>query len=179
MGTRYVRVFPDRIPPGQTREATIDRIVDGLRELGEYGRGSNVAVILESHGDITDSSTLLEILRRSEMPTVGLLWDAHHTFVSGKEEPSVTYRRVSRYVRHTHLKDSRPDGENRRYVLTGEGAVPVRETVRVLAAGGYRGYYGFEWEKAWHPEIEEPEVAFPHFARIVSDYLRAAGVRES
>jgi len=53
--------------------------------------------------------------------------------------------------------------------------VPVRETVRVLAAGGYKGYYGFEWEKVWHPEIEEPEVAIPHFAKVIREYLRASG----
>lgn len=28
----------------------------------------------------------------------------------------------------------------------------------------------FEWEKRWHPEIEEPEVALPVFVQV----LRAA-----
>ena len=31
----------------------------------------------------------------------------------------------------------------------------------MLAANDYKGFYCFEWEKKWHPEIEEPEVAFP------------------
>ena len=68
-------------------------------------------------------------------------------------------------------KSARAAGEERRYVLTGEGAVPVRETVRVLRNGGYKGYFCYEWEKKWHPEIEEPEVAFPHFARVMTGYL--------
>ena len=59
-----------------------------------------------------------------------------------------------RFVRHTHLKDSRPEGDGVRYVLTGEGRVPLRETVNVLKGAGYKGYYCFEWEKKWHPEIE-------------------------
>jgi hypothetical protein len=50
----------------------------------------------------------------------------------------------------------------------------VRETVRVLVEAGYPGYYCFEWEKKWHPEIEDPEVAFPHYARVMADYLAAA-----
>jgi hypothetical protein len=62
-------------------------------------------------------------------------------------------------------------------VLTGEGEVPVQTQVQVLAKAGYKGYYGFEWEKKWHPEIEEPEVAFPHFAKTVGRYLQAAGVQ--
>jgi hypothetical protein len=56
-------------------------------------------------------------------------------------------------------------------VLTGAGTVPVRDQVRLLNAAGYKGYYGFEWEKGWHPEIEEPEVAFPHFVRTIREYL--------
>jgi hypothetical protein len=28
----------------------------------------------------------------------------------------------------------------------------------------YQGYVSFEFEKYWHPEIEEPEVSLPDFA---------------
>lgn len=173
----YVRVFGDRLVKGEAREATIKRIIEGMRELGEYARTSGVGVIIESHGDFTDSASLGAILKGAEMATTGLLWDAHHTFVAGKEAPDVTFRNLSRYIRHTHLKDSRPEGQGVRYVLTGQGAVPVRETVKVLVAGGYRGFYCFEWEKAWHPEIEEPEVALPHYARTMREYLAAAGLK--
>jgi hypothetical protein len=53
--------------------------------------------------------------------------------------------------------------------------VPVKDTVAVLVKGGYKGYYCFEWEKAWHPEIEDPEVAFPHYADQMRRYLAEAG----
>jgi sugar phosphate isomerase/epimerase len=78
------------------------------------------------------------------------------------------------WVRHTHLKDSRVAGAGRRYVLTGEGEVPVREQFAVLARHGYRGLYSLEWEKRWHPELEEPEVAIAHYARVAREYLTAA-----
>jgi sugar phosphate isomerase/epimerase len=172
----YVRVFGDRIPPGDSKGNTLPRVVDGLRTLGEHAKGSGVNVIIESHGDFTDSPTLLELLDGAGMPNVALLWDAHHTFVAGKEAPAFTYRILGSYVRHTHLKDSRPEGTGVRYVLTGAGTVPVKETVEVLAKHGYRGYYCYEWEKAWHPEIEEPEVAFPHYADLMRHYLATAGV---
>lgn len=172
----YVRVFGNNFVKDQPKQATMERVVAGLRELGQYGKGSGVAVIIESHGDFTDSPTLLEILKGAEMPTTGLLWDAHHTVVAGKEQPADTFKQLGRYIRHTHLKDSKPEGKEVRYVLTGTGTVPVRETVRVLATGGYRGYYCFEWEKVWHPEIDEPEVAFPHFAKVIREYLAEAGV---
>lgn len=177
LGVPYVRVFGDKLVPGETREATVARIIDGLRTLGEHARGSGVEVVLESHGDFTRSSDLKEILTSVNLPTVALLWDAHHTVVSGGEAPAETWRALGPFVRHTHLKDSRPEKDGVRYVLTGEGNVPVRDTVRVLVEGGYKGYYCFEWEKMWHPEIEEPEVAFPHYARTIAGYLNEAGMK--
>jgi sugar phosphate isomerase/epimerase len=171
LGVPYVRVFGDQIPEGQPKAAVVARVIDGLKTLGEHGRGSGVAIIIESHGDFTDSPTLLEILNGVGMDNVALLWDAHHTFVAGKEPPAKTFEAMKRYVRHTHLKDSRPEGTGVRYVLTGQGTVPVRETVNILARSGYKGYYCFEWEKGWHPEIEEPEVAFPQFVEKMREYL--------
>ena len=167
----YVRVFGDSIPAGQAKQDVLARVVDGLRTLGEYAKSSGVGIIIESHGDFTDSPTLGALLKRSAMDNVALLWDAHHTFVAGKEQPATTWRALGRYVRHTHLKDSKPEGTDVRYVLTGSGTVPVRDIVGVLKKGGYAGYYGFEWEKGWHPDIEEPEVAFPHFAARMREYL--------
>jgi sugar phosphate isomerase/epimerase len=67
--------------------------------------------------------------------------------------------------------------EDRHYVLTGTGEIPVKETVRVLATHGYKGYYCFEWEKRWHPDIVEPEVSFPHYAKTIREYLAEAGVK--
>jgi sugar phosphate isomerase/epimerase len=178
MGVRYVRVFGNKLLPGEPRSATIERIVAGLKELGTHARGGGVEVLLESHGDFNRSPDLLEILTAVDLPNVALLWDAHHTCVAGKETPAETFRALGRFVRHTHLKDSRPaGGDDVRYVLTGEGTVPVKETVKVLAAGGYKGYYCFEWEKKWHPDIQEPEVAFPHYVRTMTAYLAEAGVK--
>jgi len=170
-----VRVFGDRIPAGEQKEVTVPRVIDGLRVLGEYAKTSDVGIIIESHGDFTDSPTLLEILKQTAMPNVALLWDAHHTFVSAKEDPAYTHKMLGSYVRHTHLKDSKPADKGVQYVLTGSGTVPVRETVSVLVRSGYKGFYGFEWEKAWHPEIEDPEVAFPHFVQAMKGYLAEAG----
>jgi len=147
------------------------RVIEGLRTLGEHAKGSGVTVLLETHGDYTDSPTVVELMKGAAMDTVALVWDAHHTFVAGKEQPAATFAALKPWVRHTHLKDSKPDEKDVRYVLTGTGTVPVREQVRLLKASGYKGYYGFEWEKGWHPEIEEPEVAFPQFVETIRGYL--------
>ena len=171
MRTPYIRVFGDKIPPEAPKKDAMARVIDGLRTLGEHAKGSGVVVLLETHGDYTDSPTVVELMKGAAMDTVALVWDAHHTFSAGKEQPAATFAALKPWVRHTHLKDSKPEDKDVRYVLTGTGTVPVREQVRLLKASGYKGYYGFEWEKGWHPEIEEPEVAFPHFVKTIREYL--------
>jgi sugar phosphate isomerase/epimerase len=178
MGTPYVRVFGNEYPKGMERKAVLEYIGAGLRELGEYGRPRNVSVIIESHGAFTDSPSLLELMRLADSPNVAILWDAHHTFVGG-EQPENTVAQIGKYIRHTHLKDSVPAGNDRKYVLTGTGQVPVKQQVAALARIGYKGYYSFEWEKRWHPEIEEPEIAIAQYATVMAGYLRDAGVTAS
>lgn len=170
----YVRVFGNEYVKDVPRDEMLAHIGGALHELGDYARPRGVTVIIESHGDFTDSPALVEILQKADSPNVALLWDAHHTFVSGKEEPEDTVRQLGRYIRHTHLKDSVPDGNDRRYVLTGTGDVPVKRQIAALAKIGYRGFYSFEWEKRWHTEIEEPEVAFEQYLRVAAGYLRDA-----
>jgi sugar phosphate isomerase/epimerase len=181
MGVKYVRMFGNNIPAGEPRGDVMKRVADGFREMALYAQPAGVTVLIESHGDFVHSSDLQELLTSVGSEAFALLWDAHHTFAAAQEAPADTFAKLGRWVRHTHLKDSRPAAsgkvEDRRYVLTGTGDVPVKEQVRVLAGGGYKGYYCYEWEKKWHPEIEEPEVAFPHYAKVMAEYLTAAGVK--
>jgi fatty-acyl-CoA synthase len=37
----------------------------------------------------------------------------------------------------------------------------VRESIAALGALGYEGWLSIEWEKRWHPELAEPELALP------------------
>ena len=173
----YVRVFPNQFIAGEDKRVTFDRISSGLHELGEYAAGAGVTVIVESHGEFRRADDLIAILDGAKSQHVAFLWDAHHTCVEG-EKPADTFKRLGKYTRHTHLKDSLPvagkSKEDRHYVLTGTGEIPVKDTVRVLSTQGYKGYYCFEWEKRWHPEIDEPEVAFPHYAKTIREYLADA-----
>jgi sugar phosphate isomerase/epimerase len=177
LNTPYVRVFGGKLAGGQTMQAATELIIAGFKALHEHAKASGVTLLIESHDEFTTSESLLGILNGVNLPTAALLWDAHHTVVVGKEPPAETFKKLGKFVRHTHLKDSVPAGDDHRYVLTGTGQVPVKEIVRVLAAGGYRGYYCFEWEKKWHPEIQEPEVAIPQYAKVMREYLAEAGVK--
>jgi sugar phosphate isomerase/epimerase len=174
LGAPYVRVFggKDQADTSQTPdEETKARVASGLRELGKYAGSRHVTVLIESHDHFTASSTLKDVLRSAGSDHVGLLWDAHHTFATSNEDPEFTVRQLGQWIRHTHLKDSVGSGEDRKYVLTGRGTVPIQRQIESLRSIGYKGFYCFEWEKVWHPDLEEPEIAIADYARVVGECL--------
>jgi len=172
----YVRVFgvgsgDASVPPSEELK---ERVASGLKELGDFAASHNVTVILESHDNLVTSPVLRDVIQRAGSDHVALLWDAHHTFASGKEDPEFTVSRLGKWIRHTHLKDSVPDGKDRKYVLTGRGDVPIQHQVAALQKIGYKGFYCFEWEKVWHPDLTDPEIAIADYARVMTGYLREA-----
>jgi len=170
LGAPNVRVFGNNIDG--PREQIIAQVAAGMHELAEDAGPRGVTVIIESHGDFTDSATLKQVLTMANSPHAALLWDAHHTFASSHEQPDYTVGELGPWIRHTHLKDSVPDGKDRKYVLTGKGDVPVKGAIDALRSIDYKGYYCFEWEKVWHPDLLDPELALPDYVRVVSGYLQ-------
>ena len=174
LGAPYVRVFGGKADSDKSPspdDATKARVAAGLRELGAYSGPRGVTVIIESHDHFTASSSLKDVLTQADSEHVALLWDAHHTFATANEDPEFTVKQLGPWIRHTHLKDSVGSGEDRKYVLTGRGTVPIQRQIEALRSIGYKGFYCFEWEKLWHPDIDDPEIAIADYAHVVGDCL--------
>jgi sugar phosphate isomerase/epimerase len=168
----YVRVFPNSLPKDDDqRKATIDRIVSGLLELGEYAKNSSVRVLLESHGDAVKTTELKMIMDASAHQHVGMIWDVANMWTKEKESPALVYARLKDYIFHTHIKDFRYVDGKEHYVLLGQGEVPIFEAIDALYKGGYKGYYSFEWEKLWHPDIDAPELALADFPQAMKKHF--------
>jgi sugar phosphate isomerase/epimerase len=182
LGAPCVRVFGGKEESDLSQfpdQATKARVAAGLHELGIYAGSRRVKVLIESHDHFTASSSLKDVLRAANSQHVGLLWDAHHTFADANEEPEFTVKQLGSWIRHTHLKDSTGTGKDRKYVLTGQGNVPIQRQIESLRSIGYKGFYCFEWEKLWHPDLEDPEIAIADFARVVGECMgsrQACGV---
>ena len=54
-----------------------------------------------------------------------------------------------------------------------KGEVPIYEAVDALRKGGYTGYYSFEWEKLWHPEIDSPEIALADYPVAMANHFKS------
>ncbi len=175
-----VRVFGGALPPDSSvaradssparREqlmAAAGVLEDAVPLAGRLG----VAIGVETHDAFSASSVVAELLALVPSELVGAVWDSHHPHRMG-ETPAEVHANLGGRILLAQVKDARrgADGEWQ-LVPLGEGEVPVREMLRLLAAGGYRHWISVEWEKRWHPEIEEPEVALPQHLDVLTGWL--------
>jgi len=168
----YVRVFPNNFPKNQEKQATIDLIVKGLQELGDYAKGKDVMVLMETHGEAVHTEDLVTIMHLADHAQVGLIWDVCNMWSITKEPPAQVYEKLKKYIHHTHIKDAKLVNGEVHYVFLGQGEVPIFEAIDLLQKGGYKGYYSFEWEKMWHPEISAPELALADYAEAMKKHFR-------
>ncbi|GAB3919834.1 hypothetical protein GCM10011575_36260 [Microlunatus endophyticus] len=162
LGARYLRVFGGPIPKGSEPVDHAAPIAEGLGDVAEETWAQGVQTLLETHDDFSTSDKVSLILDQSS-DRLGVLWDFLHSWRHG-EPIDRTYANLRERIRQVHAKDSSfADADGFDLVLTGTGIAPLGELAATLITGGFDGYVDFEWEKAWHPEIEEPEVAIPHF----------------
>ena len=164
LGSPGIRVFGDKIQPGEDRVSTRRWIADGIRQLAEGISESGVEVWLETHGDFASSTETLQILRTSGNSTTGVVWDPANALSDGSEQPIGVAGVFGSSLRHVHLRDLDCQGGKWEPVLTGEGRLPLPEIVAELRKINYGGFISFEWERKWRPELAAPEIAIPHFA---------------
>ncbi|WP_248930000.1 sugar phosphate isomerase/epimerase family protein [Paenibacillus hamazuiensis] len=177
-GTRYIRVFGGKIGDAGRDEAiaivtrNARELIAAVRESG----GADVTLLLETHDDWTASEHVKAVMESVSDSGLAVLWDTHHPIRTLGENPDTTWQSISRWVQYTHWKDSslKPaeEGGGFRYRPMGEGDIPLRDIYRLLLASGYDGWFTFEWEKKWHPYIEDAEIAFPHYVRYMRELER-------
>ena len=174
VGCPYVRVFPDKLPKEQEKQKTLDLITEGLSTLASHAKGSGVKVLMETHGDVVYVDDIVSVMNAvTARSNVGLIWDISNMWMVTKESPTQVYGKLKKWIEHTHLKDLKLVDGKAQYTLTGMGEVPAFEAVDLLMQDGYKGFLSFEWEKMWHPEIEEPEVAIAQFSRRMQEHFKA------
>src|SRR6266496_1268374 len=160
-----IRVFGDKIQPGANRDSTRKWIAESIRGLVEKTKENGAEVWLETHGDFASSVETTQIVSESGYAGIGIVWDPANAFTDGKEQPSEAAAALGNALRHVHLRDLDCHDGEWGPVLTGEGKFPLRQIVAQLGKLGYDGFASFEWEKKWRPELAEPEIAIPQFAR--------------
>ncbi len=178
MGVPNIRVFG-----GETKGITdlpeLAKIgADCMREILALPDAAKLKWVFETHDVWIPSAEVRGLMELVNHPQFGVLWDMSHTMHVTNETPQQSYDAFGKWISYTHVKDAiyapgHPQASKQgwRYVDAGTGELPLAEAVRVLAHNGYDGYLVFEHEKRWLPAMDEPEHAFPAFAKWARELL--------
>lgn len=165
-----IRVFGDTIQPQGDRASTQAWITESIQTLAEKVQSRGIAVWLETHGDFSSSAATKAIISETKARNIGVIWDPVNSFIAENEQPSDAAVTLGPTIKHVHVKDVTRNSQGWRYDLPGEGQFPLTELLDSLKALHYDAFLSFEWEKKWHPELADAEIALPHFA----NWFRAA-----
>ena len=175
LGVPVLRFFAARTPPELDLERSIQAVGELLAQLSEHAAEAGVGVGIETHDEFASAAVVARALALAPGQGVGAVWDMFHT-ARMRETPAQALDALGERVLNVHLKDGRRGADGSwELVLLGEGDVAVKEALRLLAQRGYAGYVSVEWEKKWHPELAEPEEAFPQHLAVLREYLREIG----
>jgi sugar phosphate isomerase/epimerase len=173
LSSPFIRVFGGGIGKVSRAEA-IDTTAGNLARMSAAAKEFGARVLIETHDDWVGADHLRSVMQKVPPNSAGIVWDTHHTCRMAGQAPAETWKAIGTWVRNTHWKDSLPDPKGARagrLCLFGDGDIPLRDIFRCLETNGYSGYLTLEWEKMWHPDLAEPEIAFPRFVEVVRGWM--------
>ena len=173
-GVKSIRIFGGDI--GEIpRDKAIALVIENCCRYVDQASLYAVTLLFETHDSWTNSSHVRHVMESVDSEYLKVVWDVAHPYRYSGEEPQETWDRLGHWIANTHWKDAYPAEPTEeiqrdfRLCLMGEGVLPLRVFLRTLEKGGYNAYYTLEWEKKWHPYLEEPEVAFPQYVRFMNE----------
>jgi sugar phosphate isomerase/epimerase len=152
LGVRRLRVFDGGTTVDTAELAHAAETVRWWRNL-RAARGWQADIAIETHDTLVTTALVERFL--AAVPRTAILWDTHHTWKKGGEDPVATWRALGRHVDHIHVKDSVSQPSEKHpftYVLPGTGEFPMARLLKELGPR-FDGIVCLEWEKLWHPYL--------------------------
>ena len=167
LGAPFIRVFGGELAAGVSVDEALPAAAETLRAAASYAAEHGVGVLVETHDAVwSHSAAAAALARMADTPAAGVVYDMLHPRRMG-ESVAETLEHLGEQIRLVHVKDGRRPADGSvdwPLCMIGEGDMPLGEILAGLRARQYAGWYTFEWEKKWHPELAEPEVALPQAA---------------
>jgi sugar phosphate isomerase/epimerase len=157
LGADKLMVVTGRIPEGDTRGATQQRVGQTLATLCAEAKAAGVQLCIEDFpGQDSPHRTAAEVLAvcRFAGPDLGVCFDTGN-FLCGGETPQQAWPALAAKTIHSHVKDwrwaddgrlSTPDGRRFGPELVGDGILDYPAVFAAMKASNYRGALSFEYE---------------------------------
>ena len=172
LGAPFVRAFLGELPTDIYPDGRIYENISGcLLMASDYAATLGVKIAVEPSHNFTRSSVISPIFDRyPSHPDLRVIWDVGNTFAVG-EEPAEGFDLLKDRLAYVQVKDGKLHGPTWQLCPLGDGDVPLAPAFKLLSEYGYEGAISVEWEYAWHPELDPPEIALPAALRTVRTLL--------
>ena len=174
IGCPTLRVFAGKLE-GMDREKGVQQIIDSAKQIVPAAEKNGIKLAIETHDDWCKGENLIRVIDGVGSKALGVCWDIANA--SWVEDFDKTHKLIKDHIYHVHFKDGAKDANGKVHSkLPGTGTVDMLKGLKLLKSGGYQGWLSFEWEKKWEPDLEEPEVAFPHYMKHAKMLMKQAGM---
>jgi sugar phosphate isomerase/epimerase len=177
VGCAMVKIFDTQVKPGQSRASTGVIFGDWLLPLADYAAERDIVIVVENALSFRAAKEMWAIVDRLNHPSIGVCWDVFNASMIG-ETPWQSVPVLNNRILYTQVKDAKLGALGATYTKLGEGDVPVRKFLTRLRGVGYTGYVTLEWEKAWLPNLAEPEEILPDSITKLREWTKPLDVSD-
>jgi sugar phosphate isomerase/epimerase len=172
LNCRLVRVFDTQVRPGQDRASAGVALGNWILPLADYAAERDVVLLVENALSFRSAKEMWTILDRLQHPSIACCWDVFNAAMVG-ESPYISVPTLNSKIQYTQVKDAKLGQLGATYTKLGEGDVKVQTFLTRLRGVGYKGWVTLEWEKAWLPNIAEPEEILPDSIKKLREWARS------
>jgi sugar phosphate isomerase/epimerase len=148
----FVRAFVGAREDDAPLERLVLRAAEPLSIAAAAAESLGASICLEPHDDFVSARATASVVTAVGHRALGVVWDVANAWEVG-EPPDVGASTLGAWIRYLHLKDGWRSGDTWQLTDFGEGNVPLREALALLAQRGQLPPLSVEWERPWHPEL--------------------------
>lgn len=143
MGTSFIRMFSFFMPREENFEPYREEVMDRLGQLVDYAKSHNVVLLHENEKGIYGDTAprCLEIMKLFYGDHMKGVFDFAN-FIQCKQNTMEAFEMLNPYLAYVHVKDALWDSAQ--VVPAGMGDGQVKEILKGLKTGGFRGYLSLE-----------------------------------
>lgn len=166
MGSPSIRIFAGDPLKQSDQEGYIKRTAEVIGEVLDTD-GTEISIVLQNHLNGFSASQGIAMAEMLGNGRFGLAFSPDHCLLMG-EEPEKIGGMLKKHAKQMYLADLLINEEGHRCILPGKGTVPLQDAFRIVGGSSFEGWITFKWEKIWHPELENAEVALPYFMEYMT-----------
>ncbi len=175
---KLVKVFDTQVRAGQDRPSAGVALGNWILPLADYAAERDVILVIENALSFRSAKEMWSILDRLQHPSIACCWDVFNAAMAG-ESPYISVPTLNSKIQYTQVKDAKLGQLGASYTKLGEGDVQIETFLTRLRGVGYKGWVTLEWEKAWLPNIAEPEEVLPQAITKLREWTRSGEDIES